>query len=324
MVEGQPEKGCQTRRGGREHVVLTQSLTSGDPPGPPSTGWGRVKAKPERQTGTDRARAAARSPHPGLFLAPADPASRRGGLVAPPPAPEDLAQPGVLSCRALHPCPAETGQRRGPLCVPPPAVTRFPRGPREARPPCSPLRPPRPEPDTRTSPSRAVRQGRPQRRPRIVVSRGGDTEAWHSLPPPPPQPGTPASRSEVSVAPAGVWVSLGAGTEGLASHGVGGEGERRVERWLARRTGGGGGGEPGTDPQAEEGPGAWEPEIAFRRGLGMGGLVPEALGQLEGAARPHPGGLTTPPGRAGSPPGRSQELRRKFWTQDPATFPSKL
>lgn len=105
----------------------------------------------------------------------------------------------------------------------------------------------------------------------------------------------------------------------------GGEGKRCVERWLARRAGGGGGGEPGTDPQAEEGPGAWEPEIAFRRGLGMGGLVPEALGQLEGAARPHPGGLTTPPrGRAGSPPGRSQELRRKFWTQDPATVPSKL
>ena len=46
MVEGQPEKGCQTRRGGREHVVLTQSLTSGDPPRSPSTGWGRVKAKP--------------------------------------------------------------------------------------------------------------------------------------------------------------------------------------------------------------------------------------------------------------------------------------
>lgn len=28
----------------------------------------------------------------------------------------------------------------------------------------------------------------------------------------------------------------------------------------------------------------------------MGGLVPEALGQLEGAARPHPGGLTLEPG----------------------------
>ena len=69
----------------------------------------------------------------------------------------------------------------------------------------------------------------------------------------PPQPGTPASRSEVSVAPAGVWVSLGVGTGGLASHRVGGEGERRVERWLARPTGGGGGGEPGTTHRQRRG-----------------------------------------------------------------------
>lgn len=43
------------------------------------------------------------------------------------------------------------------------------------------------------------------------------------------------------------------------------------EGWLP---GAGGGDRASGDRQAEEGPGAWEPEITFHRGLGFGGPSP--------------------------------------------------